>query len=64
MTLVLEMSDFSISLIDFVEDGVKRHDSLYEWSWNPSGEEANEDIVVCNVDVDNVALEDQDVTLK
>ena len=61
--LVLEMSDFSISLIDFVEDSVKRHDSLHEWSWDPSGEEANEDIVVHDVGVGNVALEGQDVTL-
>ena len=55
--LVLEMSSFGVPLVDFAWNGVKGHDLFHKWYRDPSSKEADEYIVICNVDAGNVALE-------
>ena len=62
--LVLEVDDFGIPVIDFVRDGVKRHDSLHEQDGDSSGKETDQDIVVHDTSTSSVTLEGGDKTLK
>ena len=62
--LVLEMGSLGIPVIDFIWDGVKRRDPLHEQGRDSGSKEADEDIVVHDINIDNVALECGDVTLQ
>ena len=62
--LVLEVGRLSVPFIDFVRNGIERHDPLHERGGDSSSEEADEDVVVRDASVSGVTLECQDVTLK
>ena len=62
--LVLEVGGFQVPVVDFVWDSIKGHDLLHEQSGDSSGEETNQDVVVCDSSTSGVTLKCQDVTLK
>ena len=62
--VVLEVGGFGIPVIDFIQDGIKRHDPLYEQGGDSGSKEAYEDIVVHNTSTSDIALECRDVTLQ
>ena len=54
--LVLEVGGFGIPLVNFIRDGIKGHDSLHEWSGDPSNKEAEDDIVVCDASMGDITV--------
>ena len=62
--LVLEVSRLRVPFLDFIRDGVEGHDLLHEWGGDSSGEEADQDIVVCDASMSGVTLKCRDVALE
>ena len=62
--LVLEVDRLSVPFINFVGNGIEGHDPLHERGGNSSGEETDEDVVVCDAGASGVTLECRDVTLE
>ena len=62
--LVLEVGGLGVPVINFVQDHIEKHDLLCEQSGDSGGKEADEDIVVHDASMGNIAPEGQDVTLK
>ena len=64
ISLILKMGCFGVPFIDLVRDGIEGHNPLHEWSGDSGGEEADEDVMICDAGVGGVALEGRDVTLE
>ena len=62
--LVLEVGYHRVPVIDFIWDGVERHDPLHKQSGDSGSEEADQDIMVCDTSASGVTLEGRDVTFK
>ena len=62
--LILEVSGLNVPLVDFCRDRVKGHNLFYERGRNSSDKEANEDVVINDTGVDDIALGCGDITLK
>ena len=58
VSLVLEMSGFGVPLVDLVKDSVKGYDPLHEGYRDSGGKETDEDIIVYDASVGNIALKD------
>ena len=62
--LVLGVGCLSVPFVDFVWDGVERHDLLHEQGGDSSSEETDQDVMVRDAGTGGVALEHRDITLK
>ena len=62
--LILEVSDFGVPFINFTWDGIEGHDLLHEWCRDSGSEKTDENIMVHDASVSDIALESQDVTFE
>ena len=56
ISLILEVGCLGVPVIDFIRDCIERYDLLHEWGGDSSGEETDQDIVVCDAGMSGVAL--------